>query len=214
MAVYACGKVSIMTTASQNGCGKTQAERYTHMELSVSIYAKDTQTAAFTAAKQLLSDSAQLPVILCIGSDKVTGDCLGPMVGHLLTRRHNVPAYVYGTMEFPVTAKNLAAALSFIHTVHRGARVLAIDAALGNAKDIGMLFFRRQGLYAGKAVGKEFPLAGDYSVTAVVNSGGENDGSKLFSTSMYTVIRLAEQLAAAISAACTEKRQLHAGAAV
>ena len=38
-------------------------------------------------------------VFLCIGSDRVTGDCLGPYIGHQLTKRLDVhDIYIYGTL--------------------------------------------------------------------------------------------------------------------
>lgn len=43
-------------------------------------------------------------ILLCIGTDLVIGDCLGPIVGEILINR-NVNAYVYGTLTRPVTAK-------------------------------------------------------------------------------------------------------------
>ena len=42
-------------------------------------------------------------VFLCIGSDRVTGDCLGPYIGHqLLDRLDLQDIYVYGTLKDPV----------------------------------------------------------------------------------------------------------------
>ena len=48
----------------------------------------------------------KLPVIVCIGTDAVVGDCLGPLVGSLLKERLKGKTYVFGTVESPVTAKN------------------------------------------------------------------------------------------------------------
>ena len=47
-------------------------------------------------------------VFLCIGSDRATGDCLGPILGYKLTRLPSKDYFVYGTLEQPVHAKNLA----------------------------------------------------------------------------------------------------------
>ena len=54
------------------------------------------------------------------------------------------------------------------------------------------------GVQAGKALGKALPCSGDYSITAVVNTGSDSAASKLFSTSLHTVIRLAESIAEAL----------------
>jgi len=48
-------------------------------------------------------------VILCIGTDRSTGDALGPIIGHKLvnslSKYDNI--YIYGTLDDPVHAKNL-----------------------------------------------------------------------------------------------------------
>ena len=46
-------------------------------------------------------------VFLCIGSDRVTGDCLGPYIGHLLHPHETGHIFVYGTLSCPVHALNL-----------------------------------------------------------------------------------------------------------
>ena len=53
-------------------------------------------------------------VVLAIGSDRVTGDSLGPIVGHMLALRG---AEVYGDLRSPVTALNVMEVyeLSLIH---------------------------------------------------------------------------------------------------
>lgn len=168
------------------------------MELTVNLFHPNADGLIEQAVRQLLAGCGAPPVILCIGSDKVTGDALGPMVGHLLTRRFNVPAYVYGTLEHPVTANNLSVANRFIKTYHPDAKVLAIDAALSDTREIGLIYFRNKGVQAGKALGKTLPCSGDYSITAVVNTGSDSAASKLFSTSLHTVIRLAESIAEAL----------------
>ena len=40
-------------------------------------------------------------IILCIGSDRSTGDSLGPLVGHELNKYHLNNITVYGTLEDP-----------------------------------------------------------------------------------------------------------------
>ena len=57
-------------------------------------------------------------VFLCIGSDRVTGDCLGPYVGYRLSQ-HQLPGiFVYGTLSQPVHAVNLSDITDFISRNH------------------------------------------------------------------------------------------------
>ncbi|MFR3322802.1 MAG: DUF1256 domain-containing protein [Lachnospiraceae bacterium] len=57
------------------------------------------------------------PVILCIGTDRLIGDSLGPLTGSLLQRAH-CPLPVYGTLAQPVHALNLADFLAEIRRTH------------------------------------------------------------------------------------------------
>lgn len=44
-------------------------------------------------------------IILCIGTDRATGDCLGPIVGYKLKKMFLDNVTVYGTLSQPVHAK-------------------------------------------------------------------------------------------------------------
>lgn len=54
------------------------------------------------------------PVILCIGTDRIIGDSLGPLTGSLLKKRAGEALHVYGTLEHTVHACNLAETLTQI----------------------------------------------------------------------------------------------------
>ena len=54
-------------------------------------------------------------VIVCIGTDRATGDCLGPLVGQALLPS---PQYsVFGTLKEPIHAKNLNQTFKEIYSV-------------------------------------------------------------------------------------------------
>lgn len=92
------------------------------------------------------SDTTILPpVILCIGTDRLIGDSLGPLTGSLLQRAH-CPLPVYGTLAQPVHALNLADFLAEIRRTHPNSPVIAIDASLGPDSRIGCLTLRPHGL--------------------------------------------------------------------
>ena len=104
-----------------------------------------------------------LPVIMCIGTDIVGGDCLGPIVGQLLIKS-GIPAYVYGTLSRPITASNLNEYYEFIRSNHLST-IIAVDACVG--KDVGQVSVTKGSLRPGAAAGKDLPEVGDVSVTAV-----------------------------------------------
>ncbi len=53
-------------------------------------------------------------VFLCVGTDRSTGDSLGPLVGSKLAEL-NKDLYLYGTLEEPVHAMNLNDTLTSIY---------------------------------------------------------------------------------------------------
>ena len=59
-------------------------------------------------------------VFLCIGSDRITGDSLGPLIGYQLSPYCSRIFHVYGTLDDPVHALNLPDRISYIHSRHGG----------------------------------------------------------------------------------------------
>ena len=84
-------------------------------------------------------------VILCIGTDRSTGDSLGPLVGYKLSPY--IPFYkqvrLLGTLDEPVHAKNLTDAIQKIDTLYPDSLILAIDASLGSMDKIGYINIKR-----------------------------------------------------------------------
>ena len=157
-----------------------------------------TQTVDTIASKlRLLTGNAlrSTPVVLCIGSDRVTGDCLGPLVGHILTEKLDAPAFVYGSLFSPVTALNIVETERFIRGKHPESLIIAVDSSLGNESDIGSVRVIGDGIHPGAAVGKTLPKVGDVSVTATV---AEPDKNKLYGVKLGFVYALAELIASAI----------------
>jgi putative sporulation protein YyaC len=135
----------------------------------------------------------------CIGTDRSTGDALGPLVGQRLRRLGCDPERVIGTLEHPLHALNLAERLA----EGRGSAgaeplVVAIDAALGPLAGVGTIAVRRGGLRPGQGVGKDLPAVGELAVTATVNvQAGALDSQVLQSTRLYLVQGLAETIGTA-----------------
>ena len=51
-------------------------------------------------------------IFVCIGTDRSTGDSLGPLVGYKLKYLSKNNIYIYGTLENPIHAKNMVDSLS------------------------------------------------------------------------------------------------------
>jgi len=137
------------------------------------------------------------PVVLCIGSDKVTGDCFGPLVGDRLVKNESINSYVYGTLDAPVTALNLLHTLAFIKLKHPSSYILAVDSALGAKTEVGCFRVIADGIYPGSATGKKLPKVGDFSLTATV--AGLGNSSSLYGVGLGFVSRLADTASKAIA---------------
>lgn len=130
-------------------------------------------------------------VIVCIGSDRATGDSLGPIVGHFLAMRQK-NFHLYGTLENPVHAKNLEAALAFIKENHKNPIIIAVDASLGIAEHIGYITVGEGSLAPGVGVSKELPSVGDLFITGIVNLSGFGGQMLLQTTRLNLVMHLAD----------------------
>lgn len=120
-------------------------------------------------------------VLVCIGTDKCIGDCLGPLVGSILNENF-FPLPVYGTLSSPIHALNIDERLEEIKKNHPGASIIGIDACLGNEEDIGQIRTRDYAIHPGKGVGKDLPEVGIASIIGIVDSS--NNSELFFSRSI------------------------------
>lgn len=133
-------------------------------------------------------------VVLCIGTDRSTGDSLGPLTGTKLKTLRAHP-YIYGTLEQPVHATNLPETLKLIQGTFANPFVIAVDACLGKMDSIGCVSLGRGSLKPGAAVNKELPSVGDAYITGIVNVGGFMEHLVLQSTRLSLVIKMADVIA-------------------
>lgn len=138
-------------------------------------------------------------VFLCIGSDRATGDCLGPIIGYKLSKLRQQNFYVYGTLEDPVHAKNLKDTIAMIYQKHEDAFVIAIDASLGKSDHIGYITLGEGPLKPGAGVAKDLPAVGDLFITGIVNFSGLLDHMLLQTTRLNVVMSLADQICLGIN---------------
>lgn len=136
-------------------------------------------------------------IFLCIGSDRATGDCFGPIVGEKLLyhfAQSNSPSSmpsVYGTLTEPVHAVNLEKVIYEIHKIFYSPYIVAVDASLGIRQHIGYITLGEGPLLPGIGVQKRLPKIGDASITGIVNISGKNCHTILQTTRLSTVVELA-----------------------
>lgn len=137
-------------------------------------------------------------VVLCIGSDRSTGDSLGPLIGYKLEKYHMADVSIYGTLQSPVHAANLTEKLDEIYSLHCNPFILAIDASLGTKDHIGYITLGNGPLRPGLGVNKELPDVGDIHITGIVNFSGMMESLLLQTTRLSQVMRLADTISKAV----------------
>lgn len=137
-------------------------------------------------------------VILCIGTDRSTGDALGPLVGSKLSSFYPERITVYGTLEEPVHAVNLADKIDYIHRHHQNPHIIAVDACLGQFSNVGSINVVDGPLKPGAGVKKDLPAVGHFHITGIVNVGGFMEYFVLQNTRLFVVMRMAEIIATAL----------------
>ncbi|MDU2066069.1 MAG: spore protease YyaC [Sporomusaceae bacterium] len=135
-------------------------------------------------------------VCLCIGSDRYTGDALGPLVGTFLQENSCYP--IYGSLDQPVHGGNLASVVEEIHKRYNNPFILAVDACLGKHSEIGKIEIWSGSITAGLAVGNQLPPTGEISLVGIVNAASESSHLVLQSTSLALVMKQAKKIAAII----------------
>lgn len=120
----------------------------------------------------ILAAKGRRIVLLCIGTDRSTGDSLGPLTGTKLTEKSIPGLTVIGTLEQPVHAENLQSTLDLIHKDYNNPYIIALDACLGRLDSIGYITLAEGPLKPGTAVKKELPEVGEIHLTGIVNING------------------------------------------
>ncbi|MHB8125087.1 MAG: spore protease YyaC [Desulfitobacteriaceae bacterium] len=148
---------------------------------------------------ELLTISPHRPVlILCIGTDRSTGDSLGPLIGTQLIRHKLPKLHVLGTLEQPVHATNLSETILYIEESFVNPFVIAIDACLGRLDSIGFITLTQGPLKPGAGVHKELPAVGEAHLTGIVNVGGFMEYMVLQNTRLNIVWQMAEKISAMV----------------
>ncbi|NPV53113.1 MAG: spore protease YyaC [Firmicutes bacterium] len=145
------------------------------------------------------SGRSQDIVLLCIGTDRSTGDSLGPLVGTKMARLCMPGLSIYGTLDEPVHAANLESAIQKINSMSRNPYIIATDACLGRLESIGMITVNRGPLKPGTGVNKSLPPVGNLHITGVVNVGGYMEYLVLQNTRLSLVMRMADIIAEALA---------------
>lgn len=147
-------------------------------------------TSALTSR---LSSVHQTITVVCVGSDRSTGDSLGPLVGTFLAERSVPEISIRGTLDEPVHAANLRD-----HIDGLDGFVIAVDAMLTDADNVGTVVVKDGPIKPGTGVGKTLPVFGNMQVAGAVNVGGFMEYFVLQNTQLSLVMKLARVISDAV----------------
>ncbi|MGM0471146.1 MAG: spore protease YyaC [Bacillota bacterium] len=137
-------------------------------------------------------------IVLCIGTDRSTGDALGPLIGSRLNQFNPNSIPVLGTLKEPIHATNLQEKIDMIKQKFISPFIVAIDAGLGKNKSVGQISVNQGPLKPGSGVDKELPPIGNLHITGLVNIGGYMEYLVLQSTRLNLVMKMSKIIARSI----------------
>lgn len=135
--------------------------------------------------------------VVCVGTDRSTGDSFGPLVGYLLSKYTIYQFDLYGTIHDPVHALNLEETTKKIDI--DTTLVIAVDASVGFLDYIGHIGIGYGPLRPGSGVGKKLPEVGDISICGIVALSGFMPITMLQNARLSTVFNMAEKTVHAIT---------------
>lgn len=148
------------------------------------------------------------PVVLCIGSDLSVGDSLGPVTGTKLKEKlAGMNCYVYGTLAKPITAHEVKYMNEFLRATHPESPIIAIDAAVGLAGDIGLIKLAKRAIKPGSGANKKLSKVGDVSIMGIVAERSVFNYSLFSATRLNIVYKMAEIIAEGVSSYILENLQ-------
>lgn len=167
---------------------------------------KNRKNRKTTGAGMRLIDENRPPVLICIGSDLAIGDSLGPIVGSMLKfKTQGLNVFLYGTLAAPVTAKEIPYMRTFLKETHPNSQVLAIDAAVGEEGDIGLIKLNDTPLMPGAGANKRLGSLGDISLMGVIAEKSLTNYGLLNTTRLNLVYSMAEIVSDGLAALLWER---------
>ena len=188
------------------------------VEYSFYLYNKFAADGLTVAAEKLLRMKTggritKPPVVVCVGSDLAIGDSLGPITGSMLKfKTQGLPVFLYGTLASPVTAREIKYLRTFLKETHKGSPIIAVDAAVGQAGDVGLIKINDAPLKPGAGANKHLGNLGDISIMGVVAEKSIAHYNLLNGTRLNLVYTMSEIISTSLSdlllGACAKEKML------
>ena len=131
---------------------------------------------------------------LCIGTDRSTGDSLGPLIGYKLKEHEVRQIQIVGTLERPIHAMNLEQSMAMIRIRYPKHVIVAVDASVGSQDHVGCITLGKGALRPGLGVCKDLQAVGDIFITGIVGGYGNYDPLMLQSVRLSMVMKMADYI--------------------
>lgn len=174
---------------------------YTHAHARLYIMQKITKIC-----HKAIEDGYSHIIFLCVGTDRMTGDALGPVTGEKIRSFIRGNFFVYGTLELPIHAKNVEKKMNDIYNTFSRPYIIVLDACFGEVSQIGDIVMGEGGICIGRITQKKGIQVGNAYILGVVDGGGGNLIDRLYNTRLFYVMRLSNILAEGIQ--CSIEKQI------
>jgi len=136
-------------------------------------------------------------IIFCVGTDKITGDSLGPLVGYKLKKRFEYykQIQVIGDLDNIICAKNAIANMEKLKRNQKFSCIIVIDAALSEKDNVGNILVNTHKIQLGAGLYKNAGCVGDVGIKGIVakNDNMLNDNyNNLKNTRLQVVMNMAD----------------------
>lgn len=105
-------------------------------------------------------------VFVCIGTNKITGDSLGALIGSNLNKLliNNKEIDIIGNFEKPIHALNIEENMKYINSKYKDKFVIVIDSAISRKDLVGKIFVTKSKMKLNKGKNEEKLELGDISI--------------------------------------------------
>ena len=107
--------------------------------------------------------------------------------------------YVYGTLSKPITAHEVKYMNDFLKSTHPESPIIAVDAAVGLAGDIGLIKVAKKSIKPGSGANKKLSKVGDISIMGIVAEKSMFNYALFSSTRLNIIYKMSDIIAEGVS---------------
>ena len=138
-------------------------------------------------------------IFLCIGTDRVTGDSFGPLVGYKLKYlfKNEKRIEIIGSLDDIICRHNILNIINNIENMYDEPFLIAIDAAISNKTDIGRIVVSKDKMNVGSSLNNKSIYVGNISIKGIVSKDFHNpkyNFKLLQNTSLNLVMKMADSV--------------------